>query len=245
MNFYLYIKSFLGQEKTIDLLVGCSSLSSKDNVKKIKNWLKNQSVLSIDQKKELEMTPDLEKEGPVSSTSSRSVQRQAQRTSEETERSQEPSRKGKRKIQLAQTLPKGVQDPPIGAFRSGQCLQYAQDSYGIHSQGELEYEQDFSTQIKQEIQFVRTSINVELGEIDPKLTKLTLDINYLKNNNKNSAELHNSTIAQLELISNSCDRIESKYQVHDDEMEGIFTTNINDNLKILKDHVLTVGDNTN
>ncbi|MBW0550127.1 hypothetical protein O181_089842 [Austropuccinia psidii MF-1] len=41
----------------------------KDKVKKIKNWLKNQSLLSIDQKKELEMTPTLEKGGPVASTS--------------------------------------------------------------------------------------------------------------------------------------------------------------------------------
>ncbi|MBW0553495.1 hypothetical protein O181_093210 [Austropuccinia psidii MF-1] len=105
MNSYLHIKSFLGQEKTIDLLGGWSPLSCKDKVKKINNWLKNQSLLSIDQKKELEMTPALETQGPVASTSPRSVQRQAQRTSEEAERSQEPSRKGKRQSQLAQTLP--------------------------------------------------------------------------------------------------------------------------------------------
>ncbi|MBW0480637.1 hypothetical protein O181_020352 [Austropuccinia psidii MF-1] len=40
----------------------------------------------------------------------RSVQRQAQRTSEDAERSQEQSRQGQRQIQLAQTLPKRVQD---------------------------------------------------------------------------------------------------------------------------------------
>ncbi|MBW0513642.1 hypothetical protein O181_053357 [Austropuccinia psidii MF-1] len=62
-------------------------------------------------------------------TSSKSVQKQAQRTSKDAERSQEPSRKGKRQRKLAQ-------DPPIGAFSSGQCLQYDQDSYGIHSQGQ-------------------------------------------------------------------------------------------------------------
>ncbi|MBW0565097.1 hypothetical protein O181_104812 [Austropuccinia psidii MF-1] len=71
MNSYLHIKSFLGQEKNIELLGGLSPLSCKDKVKTIKNWLKNQSLLSIDQKKELEMTPDLEKEGPVASTSSK------------------------------------------------------------------------------------------------------------------------------------------------------------------------------
>ncbi|MBW0470261.1 hypothetical protein O181_009976 [Austropuccinia psidii MF-1] len=71
MNSYLHIKSFLGQEKTIELLGGWSPLSCKDKVKKIKNLLKNQSLLSIEQKKELEMTPALEKKLPVVSTSSK------------------------------------------------------------------------------------------------------------------------------------------------------------------------------
>ncbi|MBW0529033.1 hypothetical protein O181_068748 [Austropuccinia psidii MF-1] len=71
MNSYLHIKSFLGQEKTIELLGGWSPFSCKDKVKKIKNCLKNKIILSIDQKKELEMTPVLEKEAPVASTSSK------------------------------------------------------------------------------------------------------------------------------------------------------------------------------
>ncbi|MBW0569552.1 hypothetical protein O181_109267 [Austropuccinia psidii MF-1] len=71
MNSYLHIKSFLGQEKTIDPLGECSPLSCKEDVKKQNNWLKNQSISSIDQKKELEMTPTLEKKGPVASTSSK------------------------------------------------------------------------------------------------------------------------------------------------------------------------------
>ncbi|MBW0522692.1 hypothetical protein O181_062407 [Austropuccinia psidii MF-1] len=71
MNSYLHIKSFLGQETTIELLAGWSPLSCKDKVKKINNWLKNQSLLSIDQKKDFEMTPALEKEGPVAYTSSK------------------------------------------------------------------------------------------------------------------------------------------------------------------------------
>ncbi|MBW0499422.1 hypothetical protein O181_039137 [Austropuccinia psidii MF-1] len=83
MNSYLHIKSFLGQEKTIELLGGWSPLFCKDKVRNMNNWWKNQILLCIDQKKELEMTPALEKEGPVASTSSRSIQRQAQRTSEE------------------------------------------------------------------------------------------------------------------------------------------------------------------
>ncbi|MBW0562540.1 hypothetical protein O181_102255 [Austropuccinia psidii MF-1] len=137
MNSYLHIKSFLGKEKTIELLGGWSPLSCKDKVKKIKNWLKNKSLLSIDQKKELEMTPALETEGPVVSTSSKPTPEvskdKAQGTSEEAERSQGPSRQGQRQSQLAQTLPTRVQDPQIGAFISGQCLQYGQNFDGIHS----------------------------------------------------------------------------------------------------------------
>ncbi|MBW0574368.1 hypothetical protein O181_114083 [Austropuccinia psidii MF-1] len=73
MNSYLHIKSFPGQEKTKELLGGWSPLSCKDKVKKIKNWLKNQSILSTDQKKEPEMASALETESPVASTSSKTA----------------------------------------------------------------------------------------------------------------------------------------------------------------------------
>ncbi|MBW0484948.1 hypothetical protein O181_024663 [Austropuccinia psidii MF-1] len=49
---------------------------------KYKELVEEPKYLSIDQKKELKMTLALEKEGPVVSTSSRSIQGQAQRTSE-------------------------------------------------------------------------------------------------------------------------------------------------------------------
>ncbi|MBW0587823.1 hypothetical protein O181_127538 [Austropuccinia psidii MF-1] len=244
MNSYLHIKSFLGKEKTIELLGGWSPLSCKEKVKKIKNWLNNQSLLSIDQKKESEMTPALETEGPVASTSSRRVQRQTQRTSEEAERSQEPSRQGQRQSQLAQTSATRVQDHQIGAFSRGRCLQYGQDSYGIPSQGAGKDEQNISMEIIQEIHFVKTSIDVEIGKIDKTLTKITLGINDLKKNDKNSVEMHKSIIAKLELLTNTCDQIESKYHVQDDEMEDLSTRNINDQLSVLKDYVLEVAENT-
>ncbi|MBW0543997.1 hypothetical protein O181_083712 [Austropuccinia psidii MF-1] len=113
MNSNLQIKRFLGQEKTIKLLGGWCPLSFKEKVKKLKNWLKNHSVLSIDQKKELEITPALEIEDPVASTSSRSNQRKAQRTSYEAETSQESSSQGKMQSQLAQNLSRRVQDPQM------------------------------------------------------------------------------------------------------------------------------------
>ncbi|MBW0583250.1 hypothetical protein O181_122965 [Austropuccinia psidii MF-1] len=149
-------------------------------------------------------------------TSSRSVQRQSQRTSDQAERSQEPSRKGQRQSQLAQTLPTRVQDPQIGSFSCEQCLQYGQDSYGIHSQGAGKDEQNLLRELIKEIHFVKTSINVEIGKIDANLTKITLDINDLKKNNKHSAEMHKSVITKLELLTNTCDRIESKYHFQED-----------------------------
>ncbi|MBW0564533.1 hypothetical protein O181_104248 [Austropuccinia psidii MF-1] len=140
-------------------------------------------------------------------TSSISVQGQAQKTSEGTEKSQEQSRQRQRQSRLAQTLPTRVEDPQIGTFSSGQCLQYGQNSYGIHSQGAGKDEQDFSTQIIQEIQFVKTSINVEIGKIDSKLTKIQLVINDLKKNDRHYSEWYKSIIAKLDSITNTCDRI--------------------------------------
>ncbi|MBW0559702.1 hypothetical protein O181_099417 [Austropuccinia psidii MF-1] len=98
-------------------------------------------------------------------------------------------------------------------------------------------------EIIQEIHFVKTSINVEIGKIDAKVTKINLDINDLKKNDKHSAEMHKSVIAKLELLTNTCDRIGSKYHVQDDEMEDFSTRHINDQLRALKDYVLAVAEN--
>ncbi|MBW0581024.1 hypothetical protein O181_120739 [Austropuccinia psidii MF-1] len=98
-------------------------------------------------------------------TTSRSVQGQAQRTSEEEETSQDSARQGQRQSQLAQTLPTREQDPQIGAFSSGQCIQRGQNSDGIHIQGAGNDEKDFSTQIIQQIHFVKSSIVVEHDHI--------------------------------------------------------------------------------
>ncbi|MBW0554083.1 hypothetical protein O181_093798 [Austropuccinia psidii MF-1] len=142
-------------------------------------------------------------------TSSRSVQGQAQRTSEGAERSQEPSRQGKRKSQLSQTLPTRVQDSQIGAFSIGQCLQYGQNSYQIHSQRAGKDERDFSTQIIDEIHFVKSSINVELGKFDAKLNKIILDMSELKINEKNYTEWYQLTNVRLHSTTNTCDRTEN------------------------------------
>ncbi|MBW0477019.1 hypothetical protein O181_016734 [Austropuccinia psidii MF-1] len=232
MNSYIHIKSFLVQEKTIELLGGAAHCLAKTRPEE---RIGNDSSFGERRPSSVYQLQ----------TSCRGVQRQAHRTSEEEERSQEPSRKGQRQMKLQQTLTTVVENPQIGAFSSGQCLQYCQASYGIHRQGAGKDEQYFCMQIIPEIQFVKTSISVEIGQLDAKLTKITLDINDLKKNNKHSAELHKSTTSKFEIISNKCDRMESKYQVKDYEMEDLSTSNINDQLKVLKNHSSTVVDNTN
>ncbi|MBW0463339.1 hypothetical protein O181_003054 [Austropuccinia psidii MF-1] len=178
-------------------------------------------------------------------TSSRSIQREAQRTSEEEERSQEPVGQGKMKSKFAQTLPTRLQDPQIGAFSREQRLQYGQNSYGIHSQREVKDEQEFSIQMIYEIQFVKYSIDVELGNFDANLNKKTLDVSEVKRNDKNYTEWYKLTNARLDSITNTSDRIESVCQAQYDKMEYLFILNINDQLRILKDHVLEIINNTN
>ncbi|MBW0516574.1 hypothetical protein O181_056289 [Austropuccinia psidii MF-1] len=59
------------QERTIELSGQWIPLFFKDKVKRINNWLNSQRLLFIDQKKQLEMSPALEKEGPLASAISK------------------------------------------------------------------------------------------------------------------------------------------------------------------------------
>ncbi|MBW0589323.1 hypothetical protein O181_129038 [Austropuccinia psidii MF-1] len=117
MNSYLHIKSFLGQEKTIEILGGWSLLSCKDKVKKIKNWLKNQSLLSIDKKRELEMTPALETEAPVASTSSKPAPEVSKNKPKGPQKKQRGPKnhqsKGKGKANWQRPYPQGYRIPKL------------------------------------------------------------------------------------------------------------------------------------
>ncbi|MBW0462642.1 hypothetical protein O181_002357 [Austropuccinia psidii MF-1] len=100
-------------------------------------------------------------------------------------------------------------------------------------------------QMIDEIHSIKYNIKVQLCKFDAKLTNITLDINDFKKNDRVSAELHKSTIDRLDLICNTCDRIESKCQIQDDKMGEISITNINEKLTFLKNHILTIVDNIN
>ncbi|MBW0515656.1 hypothetical protein O181_055371 [Austropuccinia psidii MF-1] len=117
MNSYLHIKRFLGLEKTIELLGGQSLFFCKYKVKKIKNWLKNQSLLSIEQKKELEMTPSLEKEGSLVSTSSKPASEvskyKPKRPQKQQQGTQNHQGKGKVKAKWHRNYPQGYRIPKL------------------------------------------------------------------------------------------------------------------------------------
>ncbi|MBW0583430.1 hypothetical protein O181_123145, partial [Austropuccinia psidii MF-1] len=57
--------------------------------------------------------------------------------------------------------------------------------------------------------------------------------------------MHKSIITTLEIFTNTCYRIESKYQAQINEMEDLSILNINDQLRIMKDHVLEIAQNIN
>ncbi|MBW0483329.1 hypothetical protein O181_023044 [Austropuccinia psidii MF-1] len=117
MNSYLHIKIFLGHEKTIELLGGWSSLSCKEKVKKINNFLKNQGLFSIDQKKELEMTPALEKEGPVASNSCKTAPEMSKDKTKGSQRKKKCPKnhegKGKGKDNWHRPYPQGYRIPKL------------------------------------------------------------------------------------------------------------------------------------
>ncbi|MBW0564688.1 hypothetical protein O181_104403 [Austropuccinia psidii MF-1] len=64
-------------------------------------------------------------------------------------------------------------------------------------------------------------------------------------NDKRYTEWYKLKNVRLDSITNTCDRIESKCQAQNDEIKDISILNINDQLKILKDYVLEIINNTN
>ncbi|MBW0542710.1 hypothetical protein O181_082425 [Austropuccinia psidii MF-1] len=131
---------------------------------KIKNWVKNQIPLPA---------PNQTQKHPKKSPNNLRGRRKVPRTIQEREKAKK----------IGTDLVKRVHDHQIGAFSHGKCLQYGQDAYGIHSQRAGEDEQDLSTQIIEEIQFFKSSIDAELGKFDAKLDKITSDISELKKRN--------------------------------------------------------------
>ncbi|MBW0475781.1 hypothetical protein O181_015496 [Austropuccinia psidii MF-1] len=70
MNPYFKVRKFLGPKKAEDFLKVWTPFSCKGKFKKLKSWLKSQSILSEDQKKEFSQKKDkIPVESPQASTS--------------------------------------------------------------------------------------------------------------------------------------------------------------------------------
>ncbi|MBW0535653.1 hypothetical protein O181_075368 [Austropuccinia psidii MF-1] len=75
------------------------------------------------------------------------------------------------------------------------------------------------------------------------MSKITSDISEFKRNDKKNTEWYQLTNVRFDSIINTCDRMESNCQ--SDEMEDFSILIINDQIKILKDHILEIAENTN
>ncbi|MBW0461928.1 hypothetical protein O181_001643 [Austropuccinia psidii MF-1] len=190
------------------------------------------------------MIPELEIEGPVSSTSSKPAPEMSKDKPKGAQEKQKGPKnhqgKGKGKENCHRPYPQEYRIPELEPSAMGSVLNMARILMEFTAK-----EQDFSTQKVDEIYFIKSNIEVQLGKFDAKLTKITQYINFLKKNDRVSAELHKSTIDKFDLICNKCDRMESKCQIQDDEMGEASITNINVQLTFLKDHILAIVDNTN
>ncbi|MBW0572384.1 hypothetical protein O181_112099 [Austropuccinia psidii MF-1] len=88
-------------------------------------------------------------------------------------------------------------------------------------------------------------MDVSFNKIGTELKNSRSNINELKNNDRTLTEWCRVTNARLVSISNTCDRIVKKCQVQNHELEDISFSHINDELTILKSHILEIVDNTN
>ncbi|MBW0497683.1 hypothetical protein O181_037398 [Austropuccinia psidii MF-1] len=102
-------------------------MSCKGQVQQIKAWLKNQSILSEDQKKELAQGKENSPvEAPQAPKSSKKVQASPKDKSEV-----QAKGKGKGKVQVEQALPTELQNSKERKDSCGQCVQYGKSSDGV------------------------------------------------------------------------------------------------------------------
>ncbi|MBW0501358.1 hypothetical protein O181_041073 [Austropuccinia psidii MF-1] len=141
------------------------------------NWLQNQSLLTIDQKKELEMIPDLEKEGPVASKISKKAPEQPKENTKGPQKKQRGPRNNQGKENWPRPYPQGYRSPKLEPS--------AMDSVFNTSRALMEFtakEQKFSMRIIREIRYNKSIMNVKFNKTETELKKLTSNINYLRGN---------------------------------------------------------------
>ncbi|MBW0481373.1 hypothetical protein O181_021088 [Austropuccinia psidii MF-1] len=171
MNSSLHIKKFLGQQNTIELLGGWIPSSCKDKVKnkelveeskyfihRTEERIGNDSSFGEGRTGGINQLQKCPKAIPKNLRRCRGVPRAIKaREKEKT---------------IGTNLTHKVQDPHIEAFIHGKCIKYGQNPYVIHSQEAGKNEQQFSTQVIDEMRYIKSSIDFQLGEFDKELKKL-------------------------------------------------------------------------
>ncbi|MBW0540153.1 hypothetical protein O181_079868 [Austropuccinia psidii MF-1] len=184
MNSYLHIKSFLGQEKTIECLGGWIPLSCKDKVKKIKNWLKTKSFIC-------RPAEGIESFGRRPSGVYQ-IQNHRKRSPKDL----------RRRIKVPRTIRERAKAKQIGT------------------------------------DLTHKGTGSPSWSLQPWTVSLIWPgLSY--------TEWYKLTNVRHDSTTNTFDRIESKIQAQNDEMEDLSILNINDQVRILKDHVLEIINNTN
>ncbi|MBW0572439.1 hypothetical protein O181_112154 [Austropuccinia psidii MF-1] len=173
------------------------------------------------------MTPALDKEGPVVSTSSKPAQ--------------EVSKDQPKGLQKKQEGPKNHQGK--GKGRSNWHRPYPQ-RYRIPKLEPLAMDSVFNI-ARTLMESTAKDIDVELGKFDAKSNKITSEISELKRNNKTSTEWYELTNVRLDSITKKCDRIESKFQAQEEEIGDISIPHINEQLAIMRSQALEIINNTN
>ncbi|MBW0497420.1 hypothetical protein O181_037135 [Austropuccinia psidii MF-1] len=133
----------MGPEKKEELPSSWTPMSCKGQVQKIQAWLKNQSILSEDQKKKLAQGKD---NSPVEAPQASKSAKQRQENPKEQSEGQ-ANGKGKGKIKVEQALSTELQNSQKGEDSHGQCVQYGKNSEGIQKQGGGKIEPIFSKEV--------------------------------------------------------------------------------------------------
>ncbi|MBW0462027.1 hypothetical protein O181_001742 [Austropuccinia psidii MF-1] len=117
----------MGPENKEDLLKGWKPMSCKGQVQQIKALLKNQSMLSEDQKNKLVKGKDNSPvEAPQASTSAKKGKANPKEQSEG---------QAKGKAHVEQALPTQIPNSQEREDRHGKCVQYGKNSDGVQKQG--------------------------------------------------------------------------------------------------------------
>ncbi|MBW0557771.1 hypothetical protein O181_097486 [Austropuccinia psidii MF-1] len=117
MSSYLHLKSFLGQEKCHRAIRRVEPTVLQKKGQKEKECIEVPRSLFIDQTKELEMTPALEKEGPVVSTSTKPAPEMSKDNPKGTQKKKRGPKnhqaKGKGKANWHRPYPQGHRIPQL------------------------------------------------------------------------------------------------------------------------------------